>query len=90
VTGVLAFDEMEAAGEKPSSTCCSTNHGFMRKHVLPRVLRKWSLDTGLDETLFPFSEDEVATSWEEWRKTNSQYIPQYREQLGLPPEAMTA
>jgi hypothetical protein len=87
---VLAFDQMETDGQKPSSTCCTTNHAYMRKHVLPLVLKKWSEDTGLDEAMFPASEDEVATTWEEWRKTNAQYVAHYRQQLGLPPEASSA
>jgi hypothetical protein len=41
--------------------------------------------TGLDPALFPWTDDEVGTTWEEWRKTNQRYRAAYREQLGLSP-----
>lgn len=43
-----------------------------------------------DRGLFGWSEDEVATTWEEWRKTNVQYREAYRQQPGLPPASSIA
>jgi hypothetical protein len=84
---VVTFMQMAASDRKPSSTSWTTNHAYLRRHGLPLILREWSAITGLDSAMFPWSEDEVATTWEEWRKTNAQYRGAYREQLGLPPAA---
>jgi hypothetical protein len=80
-------DEFAAEGRKPSSTLWSTHQGYMGKHSLPRIRAEWARFTGLDESLFPWTDDEVGTTWEEWRKTNAKYRADFRRQLGLPENA---
>ena len=80
---VLVFERFMAEDRKPSSTYWATNHAYLREHAMPCVLLEWTRLTGLDATMFPWTEDEVATTWEEWRKTNAQYRDEYREELGI-------
>lgn len=81
---VVVFDEFVVEGKKPSTSYWTAHHAYFREHALPRLKQEWSALTRLDPALFPWSEDEVGITWEEWRKTNAQYRNHYRNQLGLP------
>lgn len=78
---VVAFGQVD----EPSATSWTTHHAYLRAHGLPLVLAEWSNLTGLDQAFFPWTEDEVGTTWEEWRKTNAQYRGEYLRQIGLEP-----
>jgi len=82
---LIVFGDLARGGMKPSSTYYVANHKWLGQHAMPRILREWSRMTGLDATLFPWTDAEVATTWEEWRKTNAQYRAQYLRQVGLEP-----
>jgi len=81
---VVAFEELTTLGMNPSKTEWATHHAYFNKNARPRMLAEWSKITDLDPSLFPWQDDEVGTTWEEWRKTNEQYRGAYREQLGFP------
>jgi hypothetical protein len=80
---VLTFEAFDKAGRQSSSTAWTTFHAYLQAHAMPAIQKAWAELTDLDEHLFPWSLDEVATTWEQWRKTNTPQRVQYREQLGL-------
>jgi len=85
---VSVFEQFQAEGLNPSATYWTTHHGMIEAHIMPRLRAEWAAIVGLDRTkcpMFPWSLDEVGTTWEEWRKTNAQYRDEYRQQLGLIP-----
>ena len=66
---VVAFEELTTLGMNPSKTEWATHHAYFNKNARPRMLAEWSKITDLDPSLFPWQDDEVGTTWEEWRKT---------------------
>lgn len=77
------FEELQAADRNPSSSVWTTNHEFLKRHGMPEVLAKWACRSECDEGEFPWSIDEVARTWEVWRKTNLQQRPHYCDNIGL-------
>lgn len=80
---VIVFEQLRGEGGEPSASHWTTHHAYLAKHALPRVRAEWSCQTRCDEVLFPWTDDEVSLTWEEWRKTNKQYREDFCRQLGL-------
>jgi hypothetical protein len=80
---VVVYEKLAADDRQPASTYWSANHQYLRAHALPRIREEWAARTGLERELFPWSDDEVATSWEEWRKCNLPYRAGFCRQLDL-------
>ena len=80
---IVVFERLAGQGEQPSCTYWVANHAYLEEHAMPAVLDEWSAHTGLDRVLFPWHVDEVATTWEEWRKCNLKYRETFLRQLSL-------